>query len=310
MTSSATPTPKIDSSEFYYEYKGHPISDLIKFHNITISERPNKPIIYLAGDSSLDNKFWVERSVGNVDGTLPDIYHKTLKEPVNPRPDVAYWMNYLLADRATCINAAVEESFLRERDSKLLPHDEFIRDNIRSDDILVVSVGGNDVVLKPSLTTVDNMLQLTQFTPRKSLEDGTASSMEYFKHMFGTQIQHYITRLTAKTKPRAVIACMIYYPLESGLDQTSWADAKLDFLGYNSDPEQLQTAIRALYEFATKNIKAEGTNVIPYALYEPLNGKSADDYTARVEPSGEGGKKMAQGFVKLIESVSKMSNET
>jgi hypothetical protein len=29
-----------------------------------------------------------------------------------------------------------------------LPHDEFIRDSLRPDDALVVSVGGNDIVRK------------------------------------------------------------------------------------------------------------------------------------------------------------------
>ena len=74
------------------------------------------------------------------------------------------------------------------------------------------------------------MLQLAWLTPRKNLENGTAGALTYFKHMFGTKVENYVTRLTAKTKPRAVIVCMIYFPLESGLGQTSWADAQLKAL--------------------------------------------------------------------------------
>lgn len=70
----------------------------------------------------------------------------------------------------------------------------------------------------------------------------------------------------------------------------------------------MQTAIRALYEFATKKIQVQGTTVVPYALFQALNGKIADDCTVRVEPSAEGGKKMAQGFLKLIDGVLKMNN--
>ncbi|KAH7398595.1 hypothetical protein BKA66DRAFT_407840 [Pyrenochaeta sp. MPI-SDFR-AT-0127] len=302
-------TSKINCSKFYFEWKGHPIGDLTRFRDITLAERPDKPIVYLAGDSSLDNKYWVHLSGDNVPIDIPDIYQHTLSNPV-PKPDVAFWMNHLLEDRATCINTAVEESMLRDRDKSLLPHDEFIRDNIRAEDVLIISVGANDVALKPSLPTIRHMLQLAWLTSRSSLESGSASSLKYFKHMFGTQIQDYITRLTSVTKPRAVIVCMIYFPLEAGLGQESWADMQLKALGYNSFPGQLQTAIRAMYEFATKKIKVEGTEIVPCALHEVLDGKKVADYTARVEPNEEGGRKMAVRFLELLDGIWQADQES
>ena len=231
MASSSSPTiPMMNCSRFYFEWKGHPIDDLATFRTITLTERPGKPIIYLAGDSSLDNKYWVDKRSPIVPSQLPDIYSQAFKSPVVPKPDVAFWLNNLLEDRATCINTAVEESMLRDRDEMLMSHDEFIRDNIRSNDVLIVSVGANDVALKPNSSTIRHMLQLAWLTPRKNLENGTAGTLTYFKHMFGTKVENYVTRLTAKTKPRAVIVCMIYFPLESGLGQTSWADAQLKAL--------------------------------------------------------------------------------
>jgi lysophospholipase L1-like esterase len=300
-SSTATFKSKIDSTSFYSEWKGHPINDLAAFHNITLAERSETPIVYFAGDSSLDNKAWVNSST-QIDGNpveIPEIYNKTLQNPTT-KPDVAFWMNHLLGDRATCINTAVEESILRERKDGLLPHDEFIRDNIRSQDVLIVSVGANDVVLKPAPSTIRHLLQLAWLTPRKSIQNNTASSLAHFKQMFGSQTEEYISRMTAKKKPRAVIACMIYYPLEAGLGQQSWADRSLKMLGYASNPEQLQAAIRTTYEHATKNIKVEGTKIIPYALFEVLDGKDPADYKDRVEPNSEGGRKMASKFVELL----------
>jgi hypothetical protein len=293
---------KINRSRFYFEWKGHQVSDLTRFKEITLAERPDKPIVYLAGDSSLDNKYWVHKSVEELSVDVPTIYEKTLDKP-QPKPDVSFWLNSLLGDSATCINTAVEESMLRERDDKLLSHDEFIRDNIRAQDVLIVSVGANDVAMKPLPCTIRHMLQLAWLTPRKSLESGKASSLQYFKHMFGTQIQDYVTRMTAKTRPRAVIICMIYFPLEAEFKQKSWAEMQLKALGYNSYPVQLQTAIRAMYEIATKQIKIEGTEVVPFALHEVLDGKSPDDYTARVEPNDEGGRKMAVKFKNLLDKI-------
>jgi hypothetical protein len=291
---------KINTSRFYYEWKGHQVNDLVRFHDITHAERPDKPVVYLAGDSSLDNKFWVHKTVEDIGVDVPKIYEKTLEKPL-PKPDVSFWMNHLLGERATCINTAVEESMLRDRDQNLLSHDEFIRDNIRSEDVLIVSVGANDVALRPLPTTIWQMLRLAWLTPRKFLERG--NSLSYFKHMFGTKVEDYVKRLTAKTKPRAVIICMIYFPLEARFGQKSWAEMQLKALGYNLFPGQLQTAIRAMYEIATKQIRVEGTSVVPCALHEVLDGKQIDDYTARVEPNHEGGRKMAVRFMELLEDV-------
>jgi hypothetical protein len=301
-SSTSEPARKINSSRFYFEYKGHPLSDLLRFRAITIAERPEKPMIYLAGDSSLDNKYWLHKSIAEIDVKTSAIYGETMEEP-RPKPDVSFWMNDLLGERATCINTAVEESMLRDRDDKLLSHDEFIRDNIRSEDVLIVSVGANDVALKPLLWTIVHMLRLAWLTRRKSLEDRSAWSLPYFKNMFGKKVQDYVMRLTAKTKPRAVIVCMIYFPLEAQFGQKSWAELQLKLLGYNSYPAQLQAAIRAMYETATKKIEVEGTEIVPCALHEVLDGKTPDDYTARVEPNEEGGRKMAVMFVELLDGI-------
>lgn len=291
---------KINRSRFYFEWKGHQLQDLETFLAITTTQRPEKPIVYLAGDSSLDNKYWVSTDSASV--SVPEIYHHALDKPA-PKADVSFWMNAFLGDRATCINAALEESMLRERDQELLSHDKFIRDNIRAQDVLIVSVGANDIALKPLPCTIAHMLHLAWATPLSSLEKGTAYSLKYFKHLFGHNIQSYVDRLTAKTRPRAVVICMIYFPLESGLGQTSWADAQLKALGYNSWPGQLQAAIKTLFETATRGIGIEGTEVVPCALHEVLDGKTAGDYTARVEPSEQGGKKMARKFVDLLDGV-------
>lgn len=303
MAASSLDTPrKINCSRFNFEWKGHPIEDLVRFRDTTIAGRGDKPIIYLAGDSSLDNKYWVHKSFHDLEVDVPAIYEQALDKP-NPKVDVAFWMNHLLLDRATCINTAVEESMLRDRDTNLLPHDEFIRDNIRPQDILVVSVGANDVALKPLPSTMWHMAQLAWFTPRFLLANGWAWSLRYFKHLFGTKMEDYITRLTAVTKPRAVIVCMIYFPLEAQFGQQSWADVQLKALGYNIVPGQLQTAIKSMYEIATKKIKVEGTEIVPCALHEVLDGKTAGDYTARVEPNHAGGRKMASKFVELIDEI-------
>ena len=67
---SARGSRKIKTFPFYGEWKGHPIPDLATFHSRTVAERPDKFIVWLAGDSSLDNKYWVPSS-GAADEPLP-----------------------------------------------------------------------------------------------------------------------------------------------------------------------------------------------------------------------------------------------
>ena len=136
---------KVNTARFYHQWQGHPIPDISIFHTTALSLHPSKPILYLAGDSSLDNKFWVPSSspVPNREPLtvpIPSIYASVLDRPY-PKPDVAFWLNHFLADDATALNLAVEASTLKDRDNELLDHDVFIRDNIRAEDILIVSIG-------------------------------------------------------------------------------------------------------------------------------------------------------------------------
>lgn len=299
-----TGVKKVNPLPFFAEWAGHPIADLHTAHAAIRGARPGKSIVWLVGDSSLDNKAWVPSSGPGgqpLPGTVPDVYSCFLSSP-KPKPDVAFFLNQILDHKASVINAAVEASLLRQRKSTLLSHDEFVRDHIRSEDVLIVSVGANDIALSPTPATARHMFQLAWLTRKSSLENGSASSLSYFRDMFGTQIQDYISRLAAKKKPRAIIVCMIYFPLEAkASSQKSWADGQLKMLGYGWYPGQLQAAIKQMYESATVKVKIDGTKVIPCALFEALDGQNEADYVDRVEPSVQGGRKMAELLKKKLD---------
>lgn len=110
---------------------------------------------------ALDNKFWFGNQEAAVNG-----YERLLQPPVS-RCDVSYHVNRELASRnpsQACVNAAVEASSLNGRSlGHLLPQDRLVRDVIRSNDVLVVSVGGNDIALTPVLCTCFNVVPLLCF---------------------------------------------------------------------------------------------------------------------------------------------------
>ena len=129
--------------DYYEEYYGHPVGQLAAVHS-SLRSQGKESMIFLVGDSSLDNKYWFKEEAVALNG-----YERVLKPP-KMRCDVSYHVNRALAERnvrgMACLNAAVEATTLNDRSQGfLLSQDRFVRDNITENDILVVSVGGNDV---------------------------------------------------------------------------------------------------------------------------------------------------------------------
>ena len=54
----------------------------------------------------------------------------------------------------------VEATTLNERCFTLMPQDVFLRDHIGKEDILIVSIGGNDIALRPTICTIASMAGL------------------------------------------------------------------------------------------------------------------------------------------------------
>lgn len=173
---------KISSSSFYNEYHGHKLQHLKTLYPLLRSQ--SNALIWTAGDSSLDNKYWFNDTLPAV-GVYKDVLH-----PPQSVCDVTYWLNSLLeGDRynnihssADChderrrikyaaINTAVEATTLNERTYSLRSQDKFIRDNISSNDVLIVSVGGNDIALCPTPCTIASLAGLLCL-PTRCLEGG------------------------------------------------------------------------------------------------------------------------------------------
>lgn len=307
----------LDAGAFYETYKGHEILHLEQVHdhligasNTSAVESTKKPrCIFLAGDSSLDNKHWFfdswsekRQQMNQPAFTAPALNgYEGILTPPRMVQDVSYWMNHTAAVRfgrgqVVCLNTSVEESTLADRDDDLLAQDKFIQNRVKPDDFVVVSVGGNDVALKPTARTIMSMALMTR-SPDWLIKSGWAPGTSYFEGLFGTRIEDLIRRIVdGEHRPAKVLICMIYYlDEESG---GSWADYVLEKLGYNSNPAKLQLVIRTLYErLAARGFNVTGTIVEPFPLFEVLDGKDTQDYVQRVEPSVQGGRKMAEALM-------------
>jgi hypothetical protein len=328
--SETSAAAKLSAGDFYSEYHGHPISQLEALHASLVrlgeardGRRPR--FAFLVGDSSLDNKHWFFGPSASKASQLHDGAFTAAATPgyadvlAPPRMvmDVSYHMNALLAERRDgagglggeavyAINASVEESTIADRLAadadggvRLLAHDAFVRDALTERDVVVLSLGGNDVALRPSAATIAAMGLLTRVTPTWLLRLGCAPGLGHFFALFHDRIEEIVTKIAAANggrKPAKVLVCMIYY-----LDETpggSWADGVLSKLGYDSDPAKLKLIIQMLFErVAAAGFRVDGVEVVPFALFKVLDGTDSRDYVQRVEPSVQGGRKMARAIV-------------
>lgn len=145
---------KVSARAYYSEFHGHRVRDLENV--LPVLRAKSSRLIWTAGDSSLDNKYWVEEEASAIGA------YKDVLEPARSIQDVTYWLNYHCQNskkksprkQTAAINAAVEATTLNERTFQLRPQDIFLRDNIQADDVLIVSIGGNDIAMKPCPCTI------------------------------------------------------------------------------------------------------------------------------------------------------------
>lgn len=314
----------VSSEQYYGTYSGH--ETMLLDEVLRELRKDHRGVVYFAGDSSLDNKYWFENWENAVNG-----YERVLRPP-RMKADVCHWLNREFVRRGAsqlcCINTSIEATSLNDRAcGQLQPQDRFIQDTITEEDYLVVSVGGNDIALQPLLCTVVNLLALVWCTPQACIEHcacacppnthvdlgcagcgvpaclsatlcGWPLGMGYFVDLFKNRVRNYIQRLVEHRKPKKVIVCMIYF-----LDQKStgsWADMALKGMCYDLNPSKLQQTIRTIFHLATSQIHIEGTEVVSFPLFEVLDGTDTRDYCQRVEPSPIGGKKMASALAEVL----------
>ncbi len=288
---------------FYENYHGHHIHHL---ETLTSQFRRLKQnIVFLAGDSSLDNKYWVleEPRVPTHAGyqcVMTKRHLLEIKEQNEAVPDIAYWLHGKCQyHRMACVNAAVEEATLSSKMQEMNAQDTFVMNNLQANDILVVSIGGNDVALKPTMGTIMAMAGL-MLQPMVLLGYYNPAMM-YLRHLFKTTLETYIKKLTHKQSPKLVIVCFLYYPDEnSAVD--SWANRTLSALGYNQNPKVLQDRMKLVFETCVKQIQLPSCASVKFLpLFEVLDGKRTEEYAKRVEPSGLGGQKIADKLFEMIQ---------
>ena len=310
-SSFGAPSSSISSRAFYSNYHGHKLKYCVALAQTFRQQK--RSIIWLVGDSSMDNKHWLfpdSEAKASDDLQGPDYSapacngYEQLLNPPRCIKDVCYWVNFREQQRGgefVCLNTAVEASTLKDRTSGLLGHDVLVRDFLQPQDVIVCSIGGNDIALRPSLKTMASVAWLALIAKDANIDSGSAYGFGHLKNLFCQQLQEYLRQLCAKTKPSKVLVCMIYNPCQNG---EGWADPLLNLLGYSADrPEKVkrvENLLETTFREAICQIRIDGVDIVPVALSRVLDSKNESHYEMRVEPSAEGGRVMSCAFCDII----------
>ena len=109
------PPTALDSSDYYNEYHGHLPKHLCTVHATLRHRIGCEQFVYLAGDSSLDNKYWLQDTAKPVNG-----YEQVFAKRGMMVKDVSYWLNKAAEERfgsgkVCTMMTSVEESTMRDR---------------------------------------------------------------------------------------------------------------------------------------------------------------------------------------------------
>lgn len=291
--------------KFYDPYYGHPLK-ILNFLKQEFEEKQFN-FIYFLGDSTLDNKHWVRNKPQK---SLP-LFEKNLEYML---PDISFFMNkklYENNEKYICLNFAVEENHLKNRNNStnnnLIPlngWEDYVSSNLTENDILIVSIGGNDLALKLNIPIILNLC-LSLFLSDDLLRKNPYL-IYYILDIYKNYLKQFLLDIIKYKKPKMIVLCGVYFPC---IDyQDSWCKNILNIMKYNvpSYRKNIHCVLEMLFEEGLKSLNSEnipeleGIEIKYIPLYKVLNCEDKEDYVAGVEPSVQGGEKMAEAFYNSI----------
>ena len=286
---------KITPDKFYSDTNGHSPKYL---QTICNKFRQNKNFVFLAGDFTLDNKKAISKYVEAVNG------YEEILHPPESIPDITFHLNTFsskLDNKNLIINCTTGNNTLNEHDfsSKISMNqqDQIIIDNIKQDDILVISIGSNDIISKP---TGDFISRLMKVCPDQT-EYVNYDELKYFAEYFYNNILTYIKQLCIKNVPKLIIICGAYFPsITKG--KSMWSNQVLDLIDYNVYPSKLQSVLSYLYNESLTKINIDGYNIKYITYSDILDGSDDDYYYNRLYLSNKGGYILSKKLWKFIQS--------
>ncbi|MES2217613.1 MAG: SGNH/GDSL hydrolase family protein [Pseudomonadota bacterium] len=253
-------------------------------------------IITLLGDSTIDNKFWVNELFGAPQLSVVENLIEMLPEHV---------IHDYSRDGFTTqdvLNGAYEDKVLAIKKYSLYPH-EFLQplklaeESIKKSQYVIVSVGGNNV--REFLMEAGN---LEDWLRSDFINDNFEKMLAKLRNEY-VEIVHRIRTLNNSAR---IILMTQYYPSESQHDYKIYQFMQElgEILDFGVSSNNCMTVIHEIMKMIYNNIfeRIPTENLVVADITSSLNLYDDTNYVCQIEPSGSGGKKIAQMLKFMVSS--------
>lgn len=296
-------------------------STLLKLRSNVVAQTQSKTQITFLGDSTLDNRIWVDGLLKSYiysrlgikrDATLQRIqksrrlfFRSQLSVIENiidlmPSHEVHDFTNDGFTTR-DCLNGAYRDKVFGRGTFSLFPHKFFQpllegESSIKSSEYVVISIGGNDV---------REFLQSFTFLDETEIKNQFTSVMRKL-HLNYIALLEKIQKLNPGAK---IVLLTQYYP--SAIQNNYKIYEKMKVIGkilniggeFHDPMNVLHELMKITYAGIFDHVSCSGlSNVFAADITSSLNPFDNNNHVSQIEPSVEGGKKIAQMIKYLITS--------
>jgi len=256
----------------------------IKYLNKIIKDiKEDRNIIYLAGDNLLYNKKLIKDRTKRFKDFPENGLNKIIEGEI--LKDITYDINYHMKseNKYLCINTVNKnDTLLNKTKYGYLSTDQekFLKNNITSDDILILSEGNNDIINSLMNHTDEHYDDIRKNILELLPKDNIDEQLGFLTDMLKTQIEEYIHKILLNyTTPKYIIILSMPYPCNTNNFYGKLYDDLL-YIGINNENEvidKFKKLVNLIYKKITCEINVKNCIVIPVATFEVLDSSSILD---------------------------------
>lgn len=275
-------------------------------------ENLEKVNVTILGDSTIDNKVWI--SPGTHGNSILDHLHlvnavKKMRGLFgHPELSVVENLKALLPTHTIndytndgftthdCLHGAFKDKVFLSNFPGMFPHEEFqpleaAKEDIKKSQYIVLSIGGN------------NFREFLQQVPRDSVKRQEYIRENYERVIDKLQSEYLeiVNKLRSLNQDAQIILITQYYPSahQDNYEIYQIMSAVGEALGIGHDPmDVIHEIVKGIYSSVLKKIPT--ANVVVADLTSSLNPYDHENHVSQIEPSGIGGKKIAQMLKYII----------
>lgn len=269
---------KLDNEKYYITYDGH-LPEHIQYIRNKYLEKGKNKFVYLTGESLFDNKRYIK--------TKSDTIYKNIFEKEYVLNDIENQLNVKLLYDYVCLNCSYSDSSLTDRNKRIYENDNFVRDNISTDDMLLIGLNGSDFFER----TNQDLVSKISYTLEHPVEEN--KSLLFICEYIHDNLKKYIDNLTKFQYPGKIIVFCYLYPSEN---EDKALDTIFNLNGYKKRPTRFKNMLNFIFKYLILKFK----DIKFIQLDKVISCKDNSLYSGKLRLNEKGGDILTNSIIKEI----------